>query len=169
MVLPNTSNPSVVHQSAFTLIEIMIVLGLIALGFSLTLYINWNSYDRSHFARERDTILGTLYKARSHASNNMCFGATCTDGKPHGVYFGTPGEYVIFQGTSYETRDTSEDEVIHRTHDAVGVSGLSSVVFSRLRAEATLTPAGQSLTITGDGGTVTHIHISGEGRIWWEL
>ena len=151
----------------YTMIELVIVFALISLGLALTLFISMGDYTRSSFNDERDVILSTLYKARSQSINNMCFGDSCTDGKTHGVYFGTAGQYVVFQGDSYATRDADVDEIITANGKAVSVSGITEVTFGRLRGDASVTPLNTALTVQNTSGNVSVITVEPEGRIWW--
>ncbi|HRH24202.1 MAG TPA: prepilin-type N-terminal cleavage/methylation domain-containing protein [Candidatus Paceibacterota bacterium] len=149
----------------FTLLEILVVMGLVLMVVAFGLIVSFDDYRGFTFRNERDIVVSVIQKARGQAINNMCFGAGCTDGKAHGVYFGTPGEYVVFQGTSYATRDVALDEVIAARDNASVVSGMTSVVFNRLRADTT-TVGGTTLTITQPGHTST-ITVEPEGRVWW--
>jgi Tfp pilus assembly protein FimT len=167
MVLLSTSNRNREPMRGYTMIELVIVFALISMGLALTLFISFGDYTRSSFNDERDVILSTLYKARSQSINNMCFGDSCTDGKTHGVYFGTSGRYVIFQGESYIMRDADVDEVIESNSNAVSVSGVTEVTFGRLRGDATVVPSSATLTVANTSGNTSVITIEPEGRIWW--
>ncbi len=149
----------------FTLLEILVVMGLVLMVVAFGLIVSFDDYRGFTFRNERDVVVNVIQKARGQAINNMCFGAGCTDGKPHGVYFGTAGAYVIFQGTDYASRDTAVDEVIEAKSDAAVLSGMTSVVFNRLRADA-VTTGGATLTVSQQGRDSV-ITIEPEGRIWW--
>lgn len=140
-------------------------MGLVLMVVAFGLIVSFDDYRGFTFRNERDIVVNVIQKARSQAINNMCFGAGCTDGKAHGVYFGIPGQYVVFQGTSYATRDTAVDEVIEAKDAAAVLTGLSSVVFNRLRAD-TVTTGGTTLTVT-QGVRSSVITVEPEGRIWW--
>lgn len=154
----------------FTLLEILVVMGLILMVVAFGLIVSFDDYRGITFRNERDVVVNVIQKARGQAVNNMCFDTNpatvnCTDGKPHGVYFGTPGQYIIFQGASYASRDTTVDEVIEAKSDAAVLTGMTSVVFNRLRADA-VTTGGTTLTVTQQGRDSV-ITIEPEGRIWW--
>ncbi len=150
---------------AFTLLEILVVMGLVLMVVAFGLIVSFDDYRGFTFRNERDIVVNVIQKARGQAINNMCFGTGCTDGKPHGVYFGTPGQYTIFQGTTYATRDTAVDEIIKAKSGAAILSGMTSVVFNRLRAD-TLTTGGSTLTVSQQGRDSV-ITIEEEGRVWW--
>ncbi len=162
MASRKTFTPSL---AGFTLLEILVVMGLVLMVVAFGLIVSFDDYRGFTFRNERDIVVSVIQKARGQAINNMCFGAGCTDGKAHGVYFGIPGQYVVFQGASYATRDTAVDEVIEARDKASVLSGMQSVVFGRLRADAT-TAGGATLTISQPGHTST-ITIEPEGRVWW--
>lgn len=152
-------------RSGFTLLEILVVMGLVLMVVAFGLIVSFDDYRGFTFRNERDIVVNVIQKARSQAMNNMCFGSTCTDGKPHGVYFGTTGQYIIFQGTTYASRDNAVDEVIESKDNASTVTGLTSVVFNTVRGDA-VTTGGSTLTVTQHGRSST-ITIEPEGRVWW--
>lgn len=154
-----------ITSGGFTLLEILIVMGLILMVVAFGLIVSFDDYRGINFRNERDIVVNVIQKARGQAINNMCFGAGCTDGKPHGVYFATAGQYTVFQGADYASRDSAVDEVIPARDKAAAVSGMTSVVFDRLRADA-VTAGGTTLTVT-QGSHVSVITIEPEGRVWW--
>jgi prepilin-type N-terminal cleavage/methylation domain-containing protein len=154
----------------FTLMEIIIVIGLLVVIAGFALVVSLDDYRGYNFRNERDVVVAVLQKARSQAINNMCFedtGSTCSDGVPHGVYFGTAGQYVIFQGASYASRDQGLDEVIEAGAGSVVAAGMSSVVFERLSGDASVSPANSTLTLTDERGKTSVFTVEGNGRIWW--
>ncbi len=159
------------HARGFTLLEIIVVIALITFIAGFAMIVSLDDYRGFSFRNERDVVVAVLQKARSQAMNNMCFeatGVTCTDGKAHGAYFGNDGEYVIFQGNSYATRDTAVDEVIEAENAAADTSGFTEVVFERLSGDATTNPSGtRTLTITDDRGRTSVFTVEASGRIWW--
>ncbi len=154
----------------FTLLEIIVVMALIVIVAAFGLIVSFDDYRGFNFRNERDVVAAVLQKARSQAVNNMCFSygtIDCHDGKPHGAYFGTPGQYVIFQGTSYAARDTEADEIIEVKNAAVNLTGFDEVVFSRLSGDASVSPSGQTLTVIDDRGRTSVFTVESSGRIWW--
>ncbi len=150
----------------FSLIEVMIVLGLFALIGGLGLIISMDTYRGHNFGSERNVLLSTLEKARSQAISNMCFGAGCTDGKKHGVHV-TPTGYTIFQGSSWGSRDTAVDEVVALESASVVISGLTDVIFAELEGTASFNPVGShTITLTDSSGKDSStVSITSEGRI----
>ncbi len=103
-----------------------------------------------------------LLHARSLAVGNVCLGAACTEGKPHGVSI-QPNQFVIFQGAPYATRDVAEDAVI-QANPAITHSGLPEVVFTELSANPHVTG---SITLTDPVGNSSVVTIGTEGQIFW--
>lgn len=145
----------------FSLIEIIVVMSLFIAVAGIGLFVSMDSYRGFMFRSERDTIVSLLNKARSQALNNMCFGATCSGGKAHGVHFAA-GQYTLFQGSTYAGRDTGADEVITAQDLTASVTPLSDVVFSPLAA----TTSFATFTITQDSHSSV-ITVGSEGQIQW--
>lgn len=161
MVLPRVSS-----VRAVTLIEIVVVVGLLVVIAALGLMVSMDDYRAQNFHTERDTVVSVLHKARSQAVNNMCFGVGCTDGKAHGVHVAN-GEYVVFQGATYATRDVAVDEVITAGDAATVVTGPTDVIFTQLSGMVNVNPVGaNSMTITGPN-RISVITIGPEGTITW--
>ncbi len=148
-------------MNGFTLTEVMVVIGLVAIVGGLSLSLSMDDYRSYKFRSERDMFLAILHKARSQSMSNICLG-TCTNGKPHGVAI-ISGHYVIFQGASYAIRDLAQDEIT-QTNYAVVFSGIPEVVFTELSGDAT--PSGD-MTIADTSGHSSTVTITNQGRISW--
>ncbi|HYF12847.1 MAG TPA: type II secretion system protein [Candidatus Paceibacterota bacterium] len=128
------------YTRGFTLIEVLIVIGLVTLVGGMTIIFSTDSFRGHNFRAERNTLVAVVAKARSQSINNMCFGESCTGGKPHGVRF-DKDRVTIFQGPSWEGRDASVDEAFPIHSRAVVLSGLPQIVFEALSGNA-LFPGG---------------------------
>ncbi|HVV39079.1 MAG TPA: prepilin-type N-terminal cleavage/methylation domain-containing protein [Candidatus Paceibacterota bacterium] len=149
----------------FTLIEIVVVMGLLAVVGGVTLIVSMDSFRGYTFRSEVSTLTAVLQKARSQAVNNMCFGAGCTNGKPHGIHI-EGNTYTIFQGASYAARDQAQDEMITPQSKAVTLSGITDVVFTELSGAAATLPSGAPAIILSDNaGKTSSVSINAEGRI----
>ena len=152
----------------FTLVELLVVIGLFAVIGSITLIESMSSFRGSSFRSERDMLVATLYKARSQAANNICLGSTCTDGKPHGVRF-AGDHYTLFQGGSYAARDPALDETIApRYAISFGPGSITDVVFQQLSGDATTSPPNVwNINLVDSAGKSSAIELNSEGRIRW--
>lgn len=142
------------HETGTSLIEILIVIGIFGLIISLGLVTSFNSYRRSNLRAERDILVSVLAKARNQSISNV-------NESPHGISV-QPGNYVIFQGSSYATRDTSVDEDVPYV-SSLTVSGTNEIVFVQLTGEVT-TPG--TITISFQSNPAD-ISVNSEGRIDW--
>lgn len=132
----------------------------------LGLFLSFDFYRSYAFRGERDLIITVLQKARSQAINNVCLGAGCVDGKAHGVYF-APGQYVIFQGNDYASRDAAADEVFDGNY-SVSVSGAVQVIFGQLSGNASTSPAGSwEIVLSDPSGHTSTTTINRAGQITW--
>jgi len=160
-------NTSIQDNSGMTMIEIVVVIGIITILFSLGFFVDLSTYSRYSHRSEVDVIVSVLEKARSQSMNNKCFGS-CTDGKTHGVYI-TSGQYVIFQGNDYASRDLAVDEITTANPNS-SATGFTEVVFEQLtgKLKPQISPMDSELTLTvTQEGKTSKIHINNQGRINW--
>ncbi len=160
MELPRTF---IRNAQGFTLLEVLIVMAIFIMVAGFGLFVSLDTFRGYSFRSERDVVVSVLNKARSQSINNMCFGTACTDGKPHGVYFGAAGKYTIFQGASYATRDTALDEVVNASYKGATVTGTTEVVFAPLSA-VVASPA--TITVTADSHSSV-VTVGTEGQVVW--
>ena len=148
------------------MIELVVVLGLLSFVGAFALFMTMDSYRGYTFRGDRDLGVSVLQKARSQAINNMCFGASCTDGKSHGVRVESD-RLIVFQGGSYATRDAAVDEVIYPQSKSTVFSGMSEVVFAKLSGEAAVSPSGNKVVTVQNsaGANISTISVTPEGRI----
>ncbi|MBI4268267.1 prepilin-type N-terminal cleavage/methylation domain-containing protein [Candidatus Uhrbacteria bacterium] len=138
-------------SKGFTLLEVVIALGIFALIFSLGPYVGMDLY-RSHVFRSDILTLATLLrKARSQSLHRI-------DGAPHGVSI-TSSAYVFFTGDSYALR-RPEFDIEFPAHRAVAKTGLPEIVFSY---DAQVSHPGT--IVFSDGSRVSSIVINSEGGI----
>ena len=110
-------------MDSFTLVEILIVVGIIAILASFSFSVGLNFYKSQQLETQAQEILQTLRRAQSKAMSielDSTFGVYLTD-----------DNYTLFKGTSYATRDVQYDEVFDLPQ-IINVSGLSEVVFSKV-------------------------------------
>lgn len=153
------------EQQGFTLIEIIVVIGMFILLAGLTGLMGLDGYRGYSFRSERDNVVSILQKVRAQAMNNTCSGGVCDGGEPHGVYF-NGGQFTLFQG---QTKDDapSQNQVISSSYPislSFNPSGNTSVVFKQLSGDVA-SPV--TITISDNFGHTSDISINGEGRISW--
>lgn len=153
------------YNRGFTVPEVMVAIGLLAVIGVLGLFVNMESLRSGSFSNDRDAAVSALRRARSLAVNNVCFGSACTDGKSHGVHFDPENkQVVIFQGGSYNSSDLT-NEVIPFDDKSVYVDASSSldVIFDRISGNAATT----TIILKDGAGHISTIKTNSEGRIDW--
>lgn len=156
-------------RTGFTLLEVLVVIGILTLVAGAGTFFGLESVRGNSFRNDRDMLVAVLQKARSQSTSNMCFGSGCSGGKSHGVRVES-GQYVIFQGADWASRDSAVDEAISINTGTVTVSGPLGVVpydvvFAQLSGDAN--PATAEITVVDTAGHSSLISINGEGRIAW--
>jgi prepilin-type N-terminal cleavage/methylation domain-containing protein len=151
---------------AFTLVEMIIVLGLVGMIASLVAFQNLSAYSRLLGQTDGETIRSSLIKARSDAMNGVCTGDSCEDILPHGIRV-TKSDVTIFEGTSYDLRVTSADQLFP-LDDSTASSTFSSEYVVQ---ESIFTPVTgaennpSSLVRRTTSGALWNIHINEFGTI----
>ena len=135
-----------------TLIEVLIVIGIVAALASIGIFVSMNLYHGYTLVSQRDQLVTLMQKARSQSLYN-------TNQASHGIYI-APTQFILFQGGSYLTRTPSYDEVVERD-PVIIVSGHSEVVFEQLNAKL---PTPVSITLAQDSRSMSII-INEEGAI----
>ncbi|MBI4101606.1 MAG: prepilin-type N-terminal cleavage/methylation domain-containing protein [Candidatus Nealsonbacteria bacterium] len=137
-------------KKAFTLVEISVVVGIIAVLVSLTLPLGFNFYRNQQFGNEVQAVLESLRRAQLKS-------VVQERDASYGVYFGS-GLYVLFQGSSYADRVPQYDESFSH---ALTTGGLAEIVFSKVEGIPSVT----GNVILTNGGNASTININSEGRI----
>jgi len=119
-------------MNSFTLIELLIVIGIIAILASFSFLFGLDFYKSQQLESQTQTILQTLRRAQSKAMSVELDSS-------FGVYF-TDQNYILFKGNSYAERDPQCDEVFDLP-EIINVSGLSEVVFLKFEGLPKGTPA----------------------------
>ncbi|MBI3572377.1 prepilin-type N-terminal cleavage/methylation domain-containing protein [Candidatus Kaiserbacteria bacterium] len=154
MPLRKTSIP----KDGFTLVEILVVVGMLAIVAGTVAFFDLASYEGEAFRGERTTLVTLLETARADALNNV-------DESQHGVHVAT-GQYTLFEGESYSdpSRDTSRDVVIAASYVVTISPSGSDIVFAQLSAET----SDATITLTDPARKVAAtITINREGGISW--
>lgn len=139
-------------DAGFTLIEIVVATAIFLILIGLGLFIGLDFYRHAILDAERDTVVALLKKTRALALAN-------DRGVPRG-FFIDQDRYVIFAGTSFETRLPAFDEVVPR-YPGIRATGISEVVFQPLSASSN---ASGTIALS-DGARTVMIELNAEGRI----
>jgi len=125
-------------QRAFTLVEILVVVGIIALFLGLSIPALRSFQQVSHLDNTGKEVVAALRLAQSKTlASEGAF--------QYGVHFdttSTPHQYTLFQGESFITRDPVQDEitVLQKTVEisVISLGGGNEVVFLRLTGQTSV-------------------------------
>ncbi len=150
------ASPNISRQSnGFTLVEILITIAILAVIFSLGVFISLDFYKSFSSRSERDTIVSILQKARGQALANI-------DQLKHGVHFSTiPTQYILFEGDAYNPGNPG-NSVFDAAAGVTIVGAPIDVIFDQLSGQSS------PITISVQDQTGSHaISINAAGRIDW--
>ena len=146
----------------FTLMEMLIVMGIVLVIASAPLFIDLTNFRMDAFRAERSAIVSILQKARADALNNI-------NQEPHGVAFfpaDHPQSYVVFEGASYAASDPAKREVTNMNYPITfGATSPTEIVFSQLDAATGFT--GDIVLNDPQRGASVAITVNREGAISW--
>lgn len=146
------------HRSAdkgFTLLEVMISVGILALVAGSAMMFMGNFLSQSNLRSEHTLVLSLVKQARTLSLANR-------NRKAHGVKI-LSSTYVLFEGWSYAGRDASLDLSYNRD-TSVMITGPSEIIFYTLSGRSGTT----ALTFGHASTTTTYaININTEGSIDW--
>lgn len=140
------------NRSAFTLIEVLVVIAIMTIIFALVGPIAYNFY----FDYEFDSEYGLLNSVLRYARNLSMVNHNESD---HGLYI-TASDFVVFQGASYAARDTSQDKTFPR-NTAIAVAGSTELLFSALSGRT----ASTTYTVSFSGKS-RDVYVNLEGLVY---
>ena len=141
-------------RGGVTLIEIIVVIGILIVIISFGIIVDFSSLTFGTFQTEESKIISVLERARSRSMANM-FDTT------HGVCYLAPN-YVIFRGTCIVGASTNE-LILANTNIAENSGTIfPTLVFDRLTGNTT-----EDIIIITDGVKTKEITINNEGAINW--
>ncbi|MEW5908096.1 MAG: hypothetical protein AB1643_02870 [Patescibacteria group bacterium] len=138
-------------HNGFTLVELLIILTLIIVIFSLTIPLGINFYKNQTLDEVATDILSNLRKAHNKAvfqKNDSAFGIK---------FF--PDSYILFQGNNFSSRIQDEDENFSLPY-SINVNGISEIVFSKLSGTTTA-----GALIISSGSNSKTININEQGKV----
>ena len=147
-------------QLGFTVIEVLVVIGIFAILAALGLFFSMDFYKTYSYNSEQVNVASVLSKARARSLANV-------NESWHGVRI-TGNKLTLFQGSnpvkSWANRNTAKDE------DVPASSGLSisdqDVIFDQLSGNTGCPPADCVITVSGLGQSKT-IKVTSQGAIIW--
>lgn len=153
------------RNRAFTLIEVVVVLGIFAcligvVAIGPDLYRGYTTRDA------RATLLTALMHARAQAMDAVCLAAECP-AQAHGVHIDAPlgrlTDAVLFEGSTYNSNDTTNTTIdFNHISQRIIYTGPTEISFASFSGDA----APATLTLS-DGNATATITIGGEGQLMW--
>ena len=140
------------NQSAFTLIEVLVAMAIMAIIFVLVGPIAYNFYFDYEFDSEYSLLNSVLRYARNLSMVNH-------NESDHGLYI-TSSDFVVFQGASYATRDFAQDKPFPR-NSAVAIAGPTELLFSALSGRTASTTYAVSFS-----GKSRDVYVNLEGLVY---
>lgn len=132
--------------------EMIMVVAIMAIMLAAGLPATFDFYLNYQFDSEYDTAVSAFRLARNLAMVNY-------NESDHGVYLADE-EFIVFQGTTYATRDTSKDRSYPRA-SVITITGSSELVFTALSGQTASTTYAVS-----DGRKSRDIFINSEGLVY---
>lgn len=140
------------NRLAFTLIEVLVVVAIMTIIFVLVGPIAYNFY----FDYELDSEYSLLNSLLRYARNLSMVNHNESD---HGLYIAA-GDFVVFQGASYATRDAAQDKNFSR-NSSISVTGPTELLFTALSGRT----ASTTYTVSFSGKS-RDVYVNIEGLVY---
>lgn len=132
MELHKTYISNTSYQNGFTLLEVLIVLMMLSIVASVTLFFSMGFYSQNLILAERSQFVSLLQTVRAQAMQNI-------DNRPHGLVIDMNGntKYILFSGSNLITSESESHVSIPYDPRFLFASGTpSEIVFSQLSGES---------------------------------
>lgn len=114
------------HKNGFTLVEILIIMGILAVLFTITSLNLTNTVPQSSLDNTVRLFIADLKQQQLNALTGNTEGQGSSS--DYGIYF-TSGKYTLFRGSSYNASDTANFDVVTDDIDTSSTSTGSVIVF----------------------------------------
>jgi prepilin-type N-terminal cleavage/methylation domain-containing protein len=155
-------------KNGFTLLEISLTIGILAIMLSLSLAISSGAVQRSSLRSGENTVIQAVRRAQTLSQNSV-------GGSKYGVFLQT-GSVIVFSGSTFASRDSSVDQ-IYEINESISPDGdlylkmkdisegpAKGLVFEQLTGNPL--PSNFSGTIIlRVGNEIKKMHINGKGVI----
>lgn len=141
-------------MKGFTLVEVVIVLGIFGLILAIGLPVGIDAYRNYLLTSENRNLMSVLRRAEEFAFSNK-------NESDYGVYL-EGNNFVLFKGSSFAGRDENYDEEYPR-EPSVLIGGFTEIVFSRNSGN----PNATATIVLSNNLASQSIDINEEGAIFW--
>jgi Tfp pilus assembly protein FimT len=141
------------------LIEVLVVLGIVSVVLSCTLFFNLDNYRGDAFRAEGKMLQSLLQTARANAMNNI-------NQQPHGVALHPDGYggYVLFEGTNYAHANVHTLVLVPESyHVTLDPATPPEIIFLQLSGNANF--QGEIVLVDTTRQASTSIFVNYEGNI----
>ncbi len=143
------------NHNGFTIVELLVVLGIVASVGSLGLFLNMDFYQGYSFNYEQNLFVSVIQRARSEAMANI-------NQSKRGVCI-IGSDYVISEGDICTDGDTFPKS---STVTVTWPVGITTLIFNQIDGSCTTCIVPVVITLAGPGKTST-ITVNNEGQIDW--
>ena len=141
-------------QKGFTILELMLVVGMLIVIFSLGFPIAFDFYKNYQLRAEGDKFISLLETTRNSSMINL-------GQLPHGIYRDNDN-FITFEGSSFATRNQSQDQNFPRAK-TISVAGPNEIIFNSLSGQTD-----SSAFVFNNGIKYFNVYVNQEGQINWQ-
>jgi prepilin-type N-terminal cleavage/methylation domain-containing protein len=143
-------------KSGFSLVELTVVLGIVAILFSISALSFSNSAPKNTVVNAADLLMADFKQQQLYALTGAKIGQNSASN--HGIYFAN-GKYTLFHGNSYNPADSGNLDVKYNDINFSSTAAGSVVIFIKNSGQIqNFQPSGNSIILTqvntGDTKTI---------------